>query len=152
MMTLIFIVFVMLFVLASIFIDEEKHEEFQCNVQICTVIGAAAAILIVVHEIAHVSEAMYVDDLIAMYAEENQNIENQIDVVVKEYMEYESDTLIKFKGDSSITLVSLYPELKSDELIKTQIAIYQANNQKIKELRELKIKARIHRWLLYLGT
>jgi len=64
------------------------------------------------------------------YEEQNSKIEEQIDVVVKQYMEYESDTYAMTAPESSITLVSLYPELKSDELVKRQITVYQENNRK----------------------
>ena len=97
------------------------------------------------------SETKVVSEKIKMYTEENTKIEEQIDTVVKEYMEYEGDTFSELKGDSSITLVSLYPELKSDELVKTQIATYQENNKKIKELKEKKINAKIYKWWLYFG-
>ena len=86
-----------------------------------------------------------------MYTEENTKIEEQIDAIVKEYMEYEGETFSELKGDSSMILVSLYPDLKSDELVKTQISTYQANNKKIKELKETKINAKIYKWWLYFG-
>ena len=97
------------------------------------------------------SETKVVNEKIKMYTEENAKIEKQIDTVVKEYMEYEGETFTELKGDSSITLVSLYPDLKSDELVKTQIATYQENNQKIKELKETKINAKVYKWWLYFG-
>lgn len=101
--------------------------------------------------ISSLVETKVVDEQIAMYTEENGKIEKQIDTVVKEYMEYEGETFSELKGDSSITLVSLYPDLKSDELVKTQIATYQENNKKIKELKETKIKAKVYKWWLYFG-
>lgn len=68
-----------------------------------------------------VIDAKFVKDKIAMYEEQNSKIEEQIDVVVKQYMEYESDTYAMTAPESSITLVSLYPELKSDELVKSRL-------------------------------
>lgn len=88
---------------------------------------------------------------IEMYQEENKKIEEQVDVLVKQYMEYEGKTLTEFKSESSITLVSLYPELKSDALISKQIEVYIANNNKIKELKEYEIEMKIGKWLLYFG-
>ena len=88
---------------------------------------------------------------IKMYQEENQKIEKQVDVLVKQYMEYEGKTLTEFKSESSIALVSLYPELKSDTLISKQIEVYIANNNKIKELKEYEIEMKIGKWLLYFG-
>lgn len=92
-----------------------------------------------------------VDQKIEMYSEENKVIETQIETVVTDYMKYESETLKDLKGNSAITLVSLYPELKADELVKTQIKTYQENNSKIKKLKEEKIDISVAKWWLYFG-
>lgn len=151
MLILLFIIFVALFILASIFIDEYDHDTFRCITQICTVIGAAITVIAFVSVVCDFSNTMVIDDMITMYTEENQNIENQIDVIVSKYMDYESGTFAELKDNSSITLVSLYPELKSDELVQTQIATYQSNNAKLKELKEAKINTRVYKWWLYFG-
>ena len=88
---------------------------------------------------------------IEMYQEENKNIESQIDELVENYMSYESETLKEFKAESSITLVSLYPELKADELVKTQIKTYTSNNNKIKKLKEGIIDNSTIKWWIYFG-
>lgn len=151
MLILLFVIFVALFILASVFIDGYHHDFFQFVTQACTVIGAAVSIIAFVIVIVLFSNTMVIDDMIAMYTEENQNIENQIDVIVSKYMEYEGSTFESLKSDSSITLVSLYPELKADELVQTQIATYQSNNAKLKELKEAKINARVYKWWLFFG-
>ena len=151
MLILLFVIFVALFILASIFIDEYDHEIFKGITQVCTVIGAAITVIAFVCVSYDFSKTMVIDDMITMYTEENQNIESQIDVIVSEYMDYECGTFAELKADSSITLVSLYPELKSDELVQTQIATYQANNAKLKELKEAKINTRVYKWWLYFG-
>ena len=66
-------------------------------------------------------------------------------------MNYESDTYGNLKNESSITLVSLYPELKADTLVEKQIEIYTENNKKIKELKEKIINISNYKWLLYFG-
>ena len=91
------------------------------------------------------------DDKIAMYIEENQNIEIQMNDLVEQYMNYESGTYGELKGESSITLVSLYPELKADTLVAKQIEVYIDNNAKIKELKEKKIDLSAKKWWLYFG-
>ena len=60
-----------------------------------------------------VSNGKTIDEKITMYQEENNKIEKQIDTLVSNYMNYESNTYEKFKSESSITLVSMYPELKN---------------------------------------
>lgn len=151
MLVLLFIIFVVLFILGSIFINEDNHEIFRSFVQISVAIGAAFMIMAICFVVIEYSETITIDKKIEMYTEENKNIENNMDILVNNYMNYESNTLSEFKGDSSITLISLYPDLKSNELVKTQIETYRSNNEKLKELKEKKIDARIYRWLLYFG-
>lgn len=98
-----------------------------------------------------VSNGRTIDEKILMYQEENTKIEKQIDTLVSNYMNYESNTYEKFKSESSITLVSMYPELKSDKLVEEQISVYEENNKKIRELKEDKINLKVKRWWLYFG-
>lgn len=92
-----------------------------------------------------------ISDKIEMYQEENEIIEQQMDTLVKQYMDYESDTLKEFASESSITLITMYPDLKSDTMVQNQINTYIANNNKIKELKELKIQKGFSKWLWYFG-
>ena len=151
MLILLFVIFVALFILASVFIDDYDHGFFRFIIQLCTAVGAAITIIAFVIVAYDFSTSMVIDEKIAMYTEENQKIENQIDLIVSEYMEYESGTFEELQADSSIAMVSLYPELKADELVQTQIATYQSNNMKLKELKEAKINARVSKWWLYFG-
>ena len=98
-----------------------------------------------------VSKLRVIDEKIEMYQEENAAIESEIDILVKEYMDYESEVFKETTTESSITLVSLYPELKADELVSSQLNVYLSNNQKIKELKEERINGSVSRWWLYFG-
>lgn len=124
---------------------------------LCVVAGVGAVVLgiidliVIVFIITIFTNGKVAPPKIKMYQEENTKIEMQIDELVKNYMEYEGKTLKDFKGESSIALVSLYPNLKSDELVKKQINIYVENNKKIKELKESEIEMKIGKWLLYFG-
>lgn len=91
------------------------------------------------------------DQKIEMYTEENEKIESQMSELVAQYMDYESSTLGDLKGESSIALISLYPELKADALVAKQTEIYIENNQKIKELKEKAINISNYKWWLYFG-
>ena len=118
------------------------------------VIGAVTAIVSVIAVIAlavDVSTLKIIDNKIAMYQEENTRIEEQVASVVENYQKYESDIFEKVSPESAVTLVSLYPELKSDTLVQSQIEIYTANNEKIKELKEQKLEGDLMRWWLYFG-
>jgi hypothetical protein len=98
-----------------------------------------------------ITKLRIVDDQIAMYQEENEKIETQIDALVKQYQEYESGVFIDTSTESSMTLVSLYPELKADALVQRQMDVYIENNQLIKELKCKQLKEPVLRWWLYFG-
>ena len=92
------------------------------------------------------------DDKIEMYQEENSIIEQDIDRIVSAYLEHEQGTFEALKTEeSSITLITLFPELKSDTLVLQQLEIYVNNNAKIKRLKEEKIDISQIKWILYFG-
>lgn len=98
------------------------------------------------------SSVRVVDKKIAMYQEENERIEERIQVVVNEYMQYESDTFDKIQGEGDpITYVTLFPELKSNTLVAKQIEVYESNNQQIKELQCEKLDHELEAWWLFFG-
>ena len=113
-------------------------------------LGAIALVVAIFLGIS-VSFSGTIDDKIAMYTEENAKIESRIEAAVEKYMNYESETFASVSPESAITMVSLYPELKSDALISGQIDIYVKNNAKIVELKEAKINKSVARWWLYFG-
>lgn len=93
-----------------------------------------------------------VDQKIELYVQQNKEIESKVENAVKQYMEHENKTFTGLKTDESyITLVSLYPELKSDELIKEEIKLYEKNNKKIISLKEENINKTIYKWWIYFG-
>lgn len=112
-------------------------------------VGIIIAICCLTPEVATES---VIDSKIAMYQEENANIEQDIDKIIQGYLVHEHDTFADLKTEeSSITLVTIFPELKSDTLVQKQVKIYVANNANIKDLREEKIELAKIRWILYFG-
>lgn len=121
-------------------------------------IGCMAEFFVVIAIIAQccgISQLKVADTKIAMYEEENTKIEQDIATIVKDYMNYEKDTykIASEQIDSSslLVLTELYPDLKSNELVKKQIDVYTENNNKIKQLKEEKINNQICKWWLYFG-
>ena len=92
-----------------------------------------------------------IEKKIAMYEEENTKIEQQIADVVTQYQEYEAGIFTEVAPESAMTLVALYPELKSDTLVQSQIEVYADNNKQIKDLKCKAINASVIRWWLYFG-
>ena len=99
-----------------------------------------------------VAEGTVIDEKIAVYEQENEKIETAIDILVKEYMAQEEKIMIKTANkESLITLVQLYPNLKSNDLVKKQMDIYVNNNKKIKKLKTKKLNISKTKWCLYFG-
>jgi hypothetical protein len=92
-----------------------------------------------------------IDQKIELYESENQQIEEDIAVLVNEYMKHEENIFVECAPDSSISLIALYPELKSNLLVEKQIEIYVANTEEIKQLKSQRISASIIKWWLYFG-
>ena len=99
----------------------------------------------------HVKSLSVIDSRIEMYEEENTRIEQQIADVVEQYQKYETDIFREVAPESAVTMVSLYPELKSDSLVQAQIEVYTENNKTIRDLRDKQIKGNVYRWWLYFG-
>ena len=99
----------------------------------------------------HIINHRTIEAKIAMYTEENASIEEQMNSLVERYMHYESDTYGSLKGESSITLVSLYPDLKANALVEKQIEVYIANNEKIKSLKNDLLSISNYKWWVYFG-
>lgn len=115
------------------------------------IIGMTCMLFFIVLSAYSVVGGRVIDEKIQMYTDENTYIEEQLNVLVNQYMKYESDTYKEFKNQDSVTLVSLYPDLKSDELVKKQCDTYVENNNKIKALKENKINLSTNKWMLYFG-
>ncbi len=101
--------------------------------------------------IAILAKNITIDEKIEMYTEESRIIEERINVAVAEYMAYEKDTYAEFKDDDGIAFLTIYPELKSDALVESQLNTYLQNQNKILELKESKIEASVFKFLLYFG-
>ena len=149
-MIIIILVFLLIWCVASWFIDENCDCDGLFGVFFGTiplVIGVIVAISLAVQ----ISNLSVIDQKIAMYEQENTKIEQQIETAVTSYQQHEKDVFTEVKPDSYIQLVSIYPELKSDTLVKEQIKTYQSNNKKIKELKVTAINGNVKRWWLYFG-
>lgn len=120
---------------------------FQIIGTVATIISTIVTIVLLVCVLNRVN----IEKKIAIYEEENTKIEQQIADTVKQYQEYETGIFTEVAPESSITLVALYPELKSDTLVQSQINVYVENNKTIKELKSSAINASVYRWWLYFG-
>lgn len=149
-MILVILVFLLIWCVASWLIDINGDYDGLLGVFLGT-IPLAICIIVAIFLTAQVSNLSVIDQKVEMYEQENAKIEQQIETAVTAYQQHEKDVFTSVKPNSYIQLVSLYPELKSDTLVKTQIKTYQSNNKKIKELKEQAISGNVKRWWLYFG-
>ena len=150
MILLIFGICILMVIGGSILYDK-FHTDTYCNLAIFGVaLGFISFIAIILFGI-EVKSFSVIDDRIAMYEEENASIEQQVADVVEQYQKYETDVFMEVAPESAVTMVSLYPELKSDSLVQAQIEVYIENSKTIKDLRDKQIKGNVYRWWLYFG-
>ena len=144
--------------LGGVLVYVNCHPAFNDNLQTFAVVMLASGIFIfligalgVAWNSSSALDTKYLKDKIAMYEEENTSIEKDIDAIVANYMEHESITYDKSEVESSTVLVQMYPDLKSNELVQSQMKIYNDNNKKIKSLKTKLIESNKARWLIYFG-
>lgn len=151
-MILILLVFFILVTVGGCIVFCKAEDEFMPGViSVSGFIGFVISLIVTISLGVSVSKLNVIDDKIAMYEEENTKIESQISAAVESYQNYEKDIFTGVKGESVISLIALYPELKADTLVQEQINVYLANNAKIKSLKEEKINGDVKRWWLYFG-
>lgn len=98
-----------------------------------------------------ISNNRTIDEKIAMYTEENQRIETMVTTSVEKYLEHEFNIFDNLQGEDIQTLLVVYPEINSNELVKRQVEIFVENNNKIKELKTEKLNIKVWRFWVYFG-
>lgn len=151
MIFILLIVFIAMIILGQKFVDDCNYGGLATVSLVTGIVGTVVGLIVPMALMWSFSEASTIDKRIAMYEAENAKIETQIVDVVNQYQQYEKEIFTEVTPDSAITLVSLYPELKSDALVLKQIEVYVENNEKIKSLNEEKITSSVVKWWLYFG-
>lgn len=108
-------------------------------------------LLIQVLLIASLISGLNLDSRVELYQSQNAEIESKVQATVASYLTHEKQTYKDLKPDNAIAVVSAYPELHSNELVKKQIEVYEDNNKKILGLKEEKLNQSVYKWWLYFG-
>lgn len=114
-------------------------------------LGLVIKVVIMAILIGYIVNGRVIDQKIQLIETKNEEIEQKVEKAVKTYMEYENKTFTELKGDSFITFITLYPELKSDEMIMREIDLYQKNINDITSLKKDKINISNFKWWVYFG-
>lgn len=142
--------FVLAIICIVVYVQLDKKYDVEW-INAFTIIFIALAVLFCFLGIPGTVDSRYTDQKIQMYQEENEKIEEDVSVIITQYMEHENETFDMSKIESSTVLIQMYPELKSNELVSKQIDIYNENNKKIKKLKLEKIKNQKAKFYLYFG-
>lgn len=149
MIIVLIVISIIIFILGYFVTDDIDFQEIMMAGSLTTFIIKLG---VLIYLLVKIISLRVINDKIELYQTQNEEIENKVEVVVKQYMEHENKTFTGLKTDESyITLVTLYPELKSDKLIEQEINLYEENNKKILELKEQKINEKVYKWWLYFG-
>ena len=93
-----------------------------------------------------------VDKQVLILEEKNEIVLKQIEPLVEKYLNYENETLSKFKVDANdLVALSMFPELKGNEFIKSQINIVIKNQDEITKLKLEKAKLNSYKLWLFMG-
>lgn len=149
-MILVILAIAIIFLISVAVYEKKEYDKLGWGVLLGStpVLIVLSAVLIIGIQCSNLS---VIDQKIEMYEKENTKIEQQIETSVIAYQKHEKEVFSNVKTGSYIQLVSLYPELKSDTLVKEQIKTYQSNNKQIKILKQQAIDGNVLRWWLYFG-
>lgn len=128
-----------------------RHEDVFCVMNWITGTVSVVVLTVVIILFGSFVKRSGVSEKIKLYQSENEQIENTVYTMVKDYMEYEKKTYKEFDKEQAMSYVSLYPDLKSNELVAKQVEVYTANKKKLNELKEQQIDREILKWWLYFG-
>lgn len=151
MLIVILIAAIAMFAVASKLTYDYDTEVAGCLMQAISIILFIVAMIGICASLTIIINGRTIDAKIDIHTEENAKIEMQIAESINQYQEYEMNIISEVSPESAMQLITVYPELKADELVKSQINVYIENNNKIKDLKVSKINIPTAKWWLYFG-
>lgn len=116
------------------------------------IIGAIFVIVLLITLGCYNSTKSTADSQIKVYEEQNDIIMAQIEPLVERYLNYEKETYSTLKVDSNtLVAMSMYPELKGDEFVQSQIKIIMENQKNITHLKLSKAKLNAYKMWIFMG-
>lgn len=150
MLSLILVIVLIIMIVSIVFLVQTEEDGWLGGVVFPAMVAVGLLVTIVVG-VVKISTATKIDRQIEMCVEENANIEQQITITVERYLEHELNVYDTLQGESITTLLVVYPEINGNELVKRQMDIFVANNDKIRELKNEKLNLSTWKFLVYFG-
>lgn len=141
-----------MFITGAVLFDKCDNDIVVCGLTITGSVVGVVAVIAAIIMLCCAIDGSVIDEKISLYEETNSQIETHINNIVADYKSYENDTYEKFDGSNGTEIVNLYPELKTNELIKEQMEVYYDNQKSILSLKSQKISLKPIRWWLYFGS
>lgn len=150
---MLYIFLVLTFGLAILFCAMGYDEDVFLIIGVSNIILFAVLFVVMLFSIACYNEVKTTaDKQILILEEKNEIVLKQIEPLVEKYLNYENDTLSKFKVDANnLVALSMFPELKGNEFIKSQIDIVIKNQDEITKLKLEKAKLNAYKLWLFMG-
>lgn len=153
MIYIILIICVILIILGAILLNNTDYEiGGSASVIVGGIVGSIFLIALFICLISYNATKSTADSQIKVYEEQNEIVLSQIEPLVEKYLNYEKDTYSSLKVDSNtLVAMSMYPELKGDEFVQSQIKIIMDNQSKITQLKLDKAKLNVFKFWLFMG-
>lgn len=159
-MIIMFLIIGLLILASGIFIytkfgSKLYHEDMEWIYITLNIVGVIVIVISIIAGIivgSTLTDRFIIDEKIALHESENKVIEEEIATIAQEYKTYESTTFESLKYTNPTTIVSVFPELKSNEIVKQQVNLYISNNKEIKMLKQSKLNHKLLAWWLYFGS
>lgn len=153
MLLIFLLIFICLIILGIITVYKFREDGLGVVFIAVGVFALAVTGLLTAIAITNTVKIPQMEERISIYKEENACIEEQIKTAIEVYQDYEKEIFsdIDLEGISSeklLLMTSVYPELKSDSMVQTQIQLYIDNANAIKNLRLEKFDCELWRWWL----
>jgi hypothetical protein len=117
-----------------------------------SIIGALFLVALVSCLGCYNSTKATVDKRIVVLEQRNNEVIAQIEPLVKQYLEYESNTFKDLKPSADkIIAIAQYPNLKGNEFVQTQIKTILENQEKITDLKLDKAGLNAYKIWIFMG-
>jgi len=97
---------------------DEENDGIAGPVCVLSSMGLIVSLAVFVILLISVSNGSTIDSKIELYQAQNTDIESKIQATVASYLAHEKQTYKDLKPNNAIAVVSAYPELHSNELVK----------------------------------
>jgi len=153
MIYIVLIICLILIILGIILLNNTDYEiGGAASIIVGGVVGGIFLIALFACLISYNATKATADSQIKVYEEQNEIALSQIEPLVEKYLNYEKDTYSSLKVDSNtLVAMSMYPELKGDEFVQSQIKIIMNNQSKITQLKLSKARLNVFKFWLFMG-